>query len=126
MNKFMSTPLHEACSRENLRVFNSRDYQKLVKILLVGGANIEHEKTRSCRDIANLRTINIFQKWPITMFIVVLKELVVYHLLDCDSFRDLLQYMAEVPTVDNEYEYDKHDKHDMCGWGWYTSRYKFI
>ena len=47
------------------------------------------------------------RKWPITMAILVLKEISVYHLLDCSSLIDLYQYIGnEDFTSDKEENYE--------------------
>ena len=40
--------------------------------------------------------VQVLKRWPLTMLIVVLQELVVYHLLDCESFSDFNEYFGEI------------------------------
>ena len=42
----------------------------------------------------HLDVVPALKNWPVTMFIVVLQELVVYHLLDIMSFFDLVEYIG--------------------------------
>jgi hypothetical protein len=60
-----------------------------VKILLVHGATINDETIGSSH--VN-KVVDILQKWPTTMWMLILQDLVVYHLLDTESFIDLLEY----------------------------------
>ena len=55
----------------------------------------------------HLDVVPALKNWPVTMFIVVLQELVVYHLLDIMSFFDLVEYIGQ----ENDY-FDGADDFD--------------
>lgn len=73
----------------------------VIKLLLSKGANIydkiKGENTCLIQAIRyqNFNGIELLKKWPLTMFIVVLQELFVYHILDCISFIDFYEYCYE-------------------------------
>ena len=39
-----------------------------------------------------IEIVEVLQKWPLTMLIIVLQELVVYNILDFESLIDFYQY----------------------------------
>ena len=58
--------------------------------------NEENDNVESALSFALRRSyidvVEVLQKWPLTMLIIVLQELIVYHVLDCESYIDFLQY----------------------------------
>ena len=91
---------------------------KVVKILLSNGACIhdENENGSTCFNLALSllfspffqrsfdadKILYILRKWPMTMAILVLNELGLYHHIDCSSLIDLFQYLGkEDSTLDN-------------------------
>lgn len=83
------TPLMWAIQEKNIEI---------VKFLLVHGANINNYDRYKidCITLAKqnktIEIVSILEKWPIVMIILVLQELGVYHLFDCQSLIDLLLY----------------------------------
>jgi len=77
-------------------------YIEIIKLLLLKGANINDKNKYNRTPIMeasknnNIQIVKVLQKWPLTMFIVILQELVVYHVLDCESFIDFYQYFGEI------------------------------
>ena len=74
---------------------------EIIKLLLSNGANINQKNKYNRTPIMEayknnkIKVIEILKKWPLTMLIIVLQELVVYHLLDCESFIDFYQYFSK-------------------------------
>jgi hypothetical protein len=70
----------------------------LVKLLLLKGANYRRFYiqcfTGSTFNLSFMRheIRKLLQNWPLTMCIIVLQELFIYHFLDCDSFIDFIEY----------------------------------
>ena len=71
---------------------------EIVKFLLVHGANINNcdRYKIDCITLAKqnktIEIVSILEKWPIVMIILVLQELGVYYLFDCQSLIDLFLY----------------------------------
>ena len=74
---------------------------KMTELLLNHGANIHdmNDKGETAMMCAvkkgHTKVIKILRNWPVTMTILVLQELVVYHLLDIISYNDLFEYIGE-------------------------------
>ena len=74
---------------------------EIIKLLLSKGANIyqknKYNRTPIMEAYKNnkINVIEILKKWPLTMLIIVLQELSVYHILDCESFIDFYQYFSK-------------------------------
>jgi ankyrin repeat protein len=72
-----------------------------INLLLVYGINI-YEKNKSGRTIFDIdinklkNTKNIIQKWPFSSLIILLKELMVYHILDASTLIDLREFSYEI------------------------------
>ena len=43
-----------------------------------------------------IEIVKVLKKWPLTMLIIVLQELYVYHILHCESFIDFNEYFGEI------------------------------
>jgi hypothetical protein len=43
-----------------------------------------------------MNVVKVLQKWPLSMCIIVLQELLVYHHFDCESYIDFLEYFGEM------------------------------
>ena len=91
----------------------------VVKLLLSKGANINditNHGSTAISSSASDRIKYILRKWPISMAILILKELSLYCSgINNDFFIDLYQYMGrEDFTADNEADYvmDEHDDDD--------------
>jgi hypothetical protein len=72
-----------------------------VKLLLLNGANI-YDKNRygeTCLMEAfnkgRIEVVELLQKWPLSMLMIVLQELFVYNILDCEFFSDFYEYFYE-------------------------------
>ena len=84
----------------SLMVASNRNETKIVPILLKYGANIYEETIYGFNSINiasnfnNLNIIDIFNKWSLTMLIIVLQELYIYHMLDCSSYIDIYEYIG--------------------------------
>jgi ankyrin repeat protein len=75
---------------------------EIIKLLLSKGANINQKNKYNRRTPImeayknnNIEVIKILKRWPLTMIIIVLQELVVYHNLDCEFFIDFYQYFSK-------------------------------
>jgi len=82
-----------------------RGHIKMIKLLLSYGANIGF-KDYNGNEYNSLTLATMFKvynnnyieiakilkKWPLTMLIIVLQELIVYHVIDYSSFIDFIQY----------------------------------
>jgi ankyrin repeat protein len=77
-------------------------YIEIIQLLLSCGANINDNNKHNRTPIMEaskhgyIEIVEVLQKWPLTMFILVLQELVVYHVLDCESFIDFNEYFGEI------------------------------
>jgi len=77
-------------------------YIEIIQLLLSKGANINDKNKYNRTPIMeayknkNIEIVEVLQKWPLTMLIIVLQELVVYHLLDCESFIDFNEYFGKI------------------------------
>ena len=96
-----------------------RGHVNVVGLLLSKGANINDKDNNgdTAMSVSFNDKINyILRKWPISMAILILKELRLYCAgIDNDSLIDLYQYMGrEDCTADNEEDYD-FDSHDDDG-----------
>ena len=75
---------------------------EIIKLLLSKGANINNKNKYNRTPIMeaykneNIEVIKILKRWHLTMFIVVLQELVLYHTLDCESFIDFNEYFGTI------------------------------
>jgi ankyrin repeat protein len=84
-----------------LMIASSYGHVDLVAMLLHRGANInamnEDRGTALCCALwkGRAKVIKILINWPVTMAILVLQELVVYHLLDIISYNDLFEFIGE-------------------------------
>jgi hypothetical protein len=84
--------LHYAC-------LQGRKY--VLQLLLYRDGNI-HDKDIYKRDAIDFAkqsmhdngTLAILTKWPVTMWIVVMQDLMFYHQLDCDSTQDFFQFIG--------------------------------
>ena len=90
----------------------------VVKLLLSKGANL-HDITNhgdNAISLSDSDTIKyILRKWPITMAILILKELDLYYQYDASTLIDLYQYMGrEDFTADNKADYimDENDNNN--------------
>jgi len=74
---------------------------EIIKLLLSKGANINQKNKYNRTPIMeayknkNIEVIKILKRWHLTMLIIILQELVVYHTLDCESFIDFYQYFSK-------------------------------
>ena len=86
----------------------------VVELLLSKGANINDIINNGYTAIslsASDRIKYILRKWPISMAILILKELAIYYHTDASTLIDLYQYMGrEDFTADNEADYDMDEK----------------
>jgi ankyrin repeat protein len=77
-------------------------YIEIIKLLLSCGDNINDKNKYNRTSIIeasknkNIDIVEVLEKWPVTMCIIVLQELVVYHVLDCQSFIDFNQYFGKI------------------------------
>lgn len=75
-----------------------RNYIKIIKILLLHGANINDTDSYGNTAMTyafnegHTEIVEILQKWPLTMLFIVLQELNVYNELDWKSFSDFNEY----------------------------------
>ena len=81
-----------------IRSASKNGHIEAVKLLLLNGANI-YDKNRddeTCLMEAfnegRIEVVEVLQKWPLTMLIIVLQELFIYHYLDSESFIDFFEY----------------------------------
>jgi hypothetical protein len=85
----------------------------IVELLLSKGANINDILNDGYTPISlshSDRIKYILRKWPISMAILILKELAIYYHTDASTLIDLYQYMGrEDFTADNEADYDMDD-----------------
>lgn len=85
----------------SLILASDKGHVDLVAMLLHRGAKINaiNERRETALDCAlsegHTKVIKILRNWLVTMAIVVLQELVVYHLLDIISFNDLFEFIGE-------------------------------
>ena len=74
-----------------------RGNKNVVDLLLVRGININQENLALTlildKDEDNADAINSIERWAVTMWILVLQDLWVYHQLDALSTHDLFQYI---------------------------------
>jgi hypothetical protein len=111
------SPIIEACICLELRNLNlavmprdekfikkkyiKENYIQIIKILLLHGANINdidsygNNAMTYAFNYRHTEVVEVLQKWPLTMLIIVLQELFIYHLLDCSSFIDFYEYCYE-------------------------------
>ena len=91
-NKYLYDSICMASLNGNINLF---------KLLLSKGA--EHRRCYinffKC-DTFNLSSTRpeickLLENWPLTMLIIVLQELIIYHVLDCESYIDFIQYYDE-------------------------------
>jgi ankyrin repeat protein len=75
---------------------------EIIKLLLSKGANINNKNKYNRTPIMEayknnkIEVIKILKRWPLTMLIIVLQELVVYNSLDFDSFIDFNEYFGTI------------------------------
>ena len=80
-----------------------KGHRDVVELLLGRGANIHEEDDygdtaiRMAIDEDHGDIVATLQRWPVTMWILVMQDLMVYHHLDCESTQDLLQYIGSEP-----------------------------
>ena len=80
---------------------SDKGHIEMIELLLNRGANIHDmndkgETAMTCAVLqGNSKVIEILENWPVTMAILVLQELVVYHLLDIISYNDLFEFIGE-------------------------------
>ena len=94
--------IHYNCNRSNsLHYSINNGHKRVVDLLLARGCNI-YEKTGyagwTARSVAKQRNhnniVDAIDWWPVTMWIIILQDLMVYHQLDALCTRDLLQYIG--------------------------------
>jgi ankyrin repeat protein len=89
-NKDGNTVLHLACINFNI---------ENVKLLLAYGAdyNIVNNNEQTALSITqswnNIEFINIIDRWPVIMFIIVLEKLLIYPSLDLQDIEDMYQFI---------------------------------
>ena len=69
----------------------------VVELLLSKGANINDISNNGSTAMSltsSVKILNILSKWPITMAILILKELDLYYLYDASTLIDLYQYLG--------------------------------
>jgi ankyrin repeat protein len=77
-------------------------YIEIIQLLLSCGANINDKNKYNRTPImaaskhGYIEIVKVLEKWPLSMLIIVLQELVVYHILDCSSFIDFNEYFGEI------------------------------
>ena len=86
-----------------LMVASQEGHVKIFKLLLSHGANVKdltNDGVATAISISASDTITyILRKWPISMAILIFKELSIYYQSDASTMIDLYQYMAREDLV---------------------------
>ena len=95
----------------SLNCASHQGHKNIVELLLCRGSDISDQHNyggTKQKDVWGYKSITIeslkgrkevvsvFEKWPLTMLIVVLQELQVYHLTDCESCIELLEFFGRI------------------------------
>jgi len=88
IDTFNYTPLQNAINKNHIDI---------VKLLLLNGSNVRLE---NINNIKNNNIIDIINKWPTTMIIILLQELSLYNEIDDLSiYKDLYEYSIITPIL---------------------------
>ena len=84
----------------SIYIASENGHLETVKVLLCGGSNYYCKANNNITPImvaykcGHNKISKVLENWPLTMLIIVLQELVVYHLLDFSSFIEFIQYFS--------------------------------
>ena len=89
---------------------SAHGHVNVVKLLLCKGSSIngiDNDRKSAVSASNDDKIKHILRKWPMTMAILILKELGIYYQTDTRTLIDLYQYVGrEDCTADNEEDYD--------------------